>query len=104
MRELGFTTYLIFMVSWFVHLSGRFSILGYIRFDLLLLAMSAVLVILRLKESDNPSNYSNTARLFNILVIYIIITIPLVQWPGSIIRHGIPNFLKAIAFYYLTVY
>lgn len=104
MKYLGFTIYLIFMVSWFVHLPARFLILGYIRFDLLLLAISAVLVILRAKESDTPSNYSDTASLFNILVIYIIITIPFVQWPGSVISFGLPNFLKAIAFYYLTVY
>ena len=38
-----------------------------------------------------------------ILLVYAVVTIPLVEWPGSAIRNGIPELIKAVVFYYFTV-
>ena len=35
--------------------------------------------------------------------MYSVLTIPFVEWPGSVIRAGIPNFIKGIVFYYFTI-
>src|SRR5262249_35292679 len=38
-----------------------------------------------------------------ILLVYSILTVPFVEWPGSVIKVGLPNFIKAIVFYYFTI-
>jgi hypothetical protein len=44
-----------------------------------------------------------TDKLLGLLLAYIVLTIPFVQWPGSVLWNGIPNFVKGVVFYYFTV-
>ncbi|MDG4553335.1 MAG: O-antigen ligase family protein [Candidatus Competibacter sp.] len=97
----GFNLYLLFTVSWFLHLPARYEILGTVRFDFLL-----VLILIGLAISSTLATYQGKnypGKPLNILIIYILLTIPLVEWPGSVIKIGIPNFTKAVVFYYFTV-
>jgi len=36
-------------------------------------------------------------------VAYILISIPFVEWPGSVIRRGLENFGKAVVFYFFVI-
>ena len=36
-------------------------------------------------------------------LIYIIITLPIVEWPGSVLNSGMEGFIKAIIFFYFTI-
>ena len=104
MEELGFKLYLLFMVSWFVHLTSRIPLLGAIRFDLVLaglLFLITFVLIIQKEEKDFVKN--ETEKYLTILIIYAILTIPFVQWPGSVIKYGIEGFIKAVVFYYFTV-
>ncbi|WP_188055521.1 O-antigen ligase family protein [Oryzomonas rubra] len=47
---------------------------------------------------------SKTHKTIILLLGYIIVTLPLVKWPGSVIHTGLENLLKAIVFYYFTIY
>ncbi len=97
----GFNLYLLFTVSWFLHLPARYEILGVIRFDFILVLILIGLAIFSRSAAHQEKNPSG--KLLNILIIYIVLTIPLVEWPGSVIKIGIPNFTKAVVFYYFTV-
>lgn len=44
-----------------------------------------------------------TDKLLKTLVLYSVLTIPFVQWPGSVIGAGIPTFIKGVVFYYFTI-
>jgi O-antigen ligase len=102
MTNVGFKIYLVFTVSWFLHLSGRIPALGSIRFDLLLVLIMTVLSVFLYSRGVGKDN-DLVKKSLNILVVYIIIASPFSEWPGSVFRAGLPNFIKAVVFYYFTV-
>ena len=98
-RVFAFRLFLLFVGCWFIHVSERFAVLGVIRFDLLLLASISALMI----SLESTSKPALIPKLILTIVAYTVVTIPFVQWPGSVINAGLPNFIKAIVFYFFTV-
>jgi len=100
-KNSGLTVYLLFVISWFLHLGTRLPFLGLIRFDLILVCILSYLAL----SSKRVSGTRRTAtdNLLRILIVYSVLTIPFVEWPGSVIGTGIPNFIKGIVFYYFTI-
>jgi O-antigen ligase len=92
--------YLVFVISWFLHLPARFELLGTIRFDLLLACTLIGITLVKPSSSGPPTQASKALR---ILIAYSILTIPFVYWPGSVLKFGLPNFIKAVVFFYFTL-
>jgi len=103
MDTAGYYLYLLFVISWFIHLGERIPFLGMIRFDLLLLLCLAIMAIISHKKEGSERESFRTDNILNILVVFTVLSLPFTEWPGSVIRSGIPNFLKAVAFYYFTI-
>ncbi len=103
MNKLAFFLYLVFTVSWFLHLGDRIPLLGTIRFDLILIASILALIILAQEDTRDPQYHEQTSKKLNILIGYSILSIPFVQWPGSVLWFGLPNFIKAVIFYFFTI-
>ncbi|MPY87933.1 MAG: hypothetical protein GEU99_08435 [Luteitalea sp.] len=101
MQELAFKLYLFFMVSWFLHLPARLPALGALRVDLLVVVATAGLIFVSAAGSNQRLD-TRINRLLLALFAYSIVTLPFVEWPGSVIRHGIPELTKAVVFYYFT--
>ena len=101
MSNIGFLLYLLFIFSWFIHLTSRLTFLGNIRFDLLLICSIFVLSLIFKNSSAKYSGHETTNSIM-ILMLYVIVTIPFVEWPGSVINN-IENWLKSLAYYYFTV-
>lgn len=101
MNGLGFFLYLLFTVSWFARLTSRLEFLGTIRFDLLLIALTLGCLILSGRYEGPEAGRKMNKRLM-LLFAYIVATIPLVYWPGSVIRNGIPEFVKAVVFFFFS--
>jgi putative inorganic carbon (hco3(-)) transporter len=99
----GFRIYIIFLISWFLHIGSRIPALGLIRFDMLLVALLAVLAYMESNRQALAYEKTSTDKLLKYMIVYILATIPFVQWPGSVINVGLQNFVKAIVFYYFTV-
>jgi O-antigen ligase len=97
----GLNWYLLFVVSWFLHLPARVPVLGVFRIDLLLVIILAVLALAKKTDDDSPK--TGTDKLLKILIAYSVLTIPFTEWPGSVIKAGLPNLIKAVVFYYFTV-
>ena len=102
MNNLAFRFYLLFTASWFLHLPARIPILGLIRFDLLLVAITAVLAATLPNRTTQDDPGARTSRLFFVLVLYSLVTVPFVEWPGSVLDHGFEGFVKAALFFYFT--
>jgi len=100
MGRLSFYLYLIFTASWFLHITSRMPVLGAIRIDFILVSIIFILTII-FKKTRNNDNLESSKALF-IMILYILITIPFVQWPGSVINN-IQEWIKAVIFYYFTV-
>ena len=99
--SIGLKLYLVFIVSWFLHLGARIELLGTMRVDLMLVV---VLVVLAAKQYFAAGAHTTqTERILRALIAYSILTIPFVEWPGSVIKDGLQTLIKAIVFYYFTV-
>ena len=102
MSGVAFALYLAFICSWFLHLPARYPALASLRADLALVCIILVLTLISSAESRPSDSDQRTRRLLWALVIYAAITVPLVEWPGSVVKTGFPQFFKAFVFFYFT--
>src|SRR5688500_18629484 len=100
-RTPGLNLYLLFVISWFLHLPARLEVLGALRFDLVLVCILTAFALTRGKLTSSTT--SEADRVLRVLVVYSVLTIPFVYWPGSVIKSGLPNFFKAVVFFYFTI-
>lgn len=104
MERLGLFLYLSFVISWFLRLTARFPALGAIRLDLVLI-IGAFLIYLFFVEKEKVKGLGNSVyRRLLLLVIVILAITPFAEWPGSVLRTGLLNFVKAIVFFFFTVW
>jgi O-antigen ligase len=95
--------YFIFNISYFLHLTARFPALGAIRFDFLLMALTSIAIFF------SPGNRfeikkSKPTMIFIYFILYVILEIPLVGYPGSVINKGLQVYAKVAAFFFFTIY
>lgn len=102
-RSLAFILYCVFIVSYFVHLGARVDLLGVIRFDLLLAALTIVLAFMENRDTERKYEMSLNTKLLLAIGIYVIVSVPLVEWPGTVVRKGWEPFIKSLFFYFFTV-
>lgn len=99
--RLGLYGYLAFVISWFLHVPQRIPVLGVLRVDLLLVV---VLTWLSWSNRDPSRTTAPTIeRRLWVLVGFALLMIPFAEWPGSVVKTGFPNLIKAVVFYYFTV-
>ena len=96
-----FILYLLFTASYFLHLPNRFPILGKVRSDVLLAGSIIVLIILESLKVNDTAKRDKISRSLYYLIVYIILSLPFVEWPGSVIRQNFYIFLKAVVFFSL---
>lgn len=96
-----FILYLYFVIDFFLRFSVRVPGYGVLRPTLLMvLIISAVLFAQR--ESLKGRFNDPVFKAIFILLGYLLISLPLVEWPGSVVRTNIDTFVKAIVFLFFT--
>src|SRR5690606_32903433 len=98
-----FAIYIYFLVDFFLHLSARIPGYVAIRPTLLLVMIISLSLFLqreRLKDLSKSPAYKSII----ILIGYLIISLPLVKWPGSVVKNNLPEFVKAVVFFFFTVF
>lgn len=103
MSSLAYRLYLLFTISFFLHLGGRVIALGIIRFDLINIAIITALLVASKTNNPNAHEQARTTKILFLLMVYVILTVPFVRWPGSVLRHGISDWIKAAIFYFFTI-
>lgn len=96
----GYYAYLLFMISWFLHVTARIPLFGAIRLDLLLVVITFAFYLASKKQQDYDNSYY---RLIQLLIVILLIT-PFSEWPGSVINVGLPQYIKAIVFYFFSIH
>ncbi|NPV03146.1 MAG: O-antigen ligase family protein [Syntrophaceae bacterium] len=99
---MAFLFYLLYVTSYFLRFGERMPVLGSIRFDLILVLLTTASIIL-LKEKDAEFRLDRSGVFLLGLLLYIVASLPFVQWPGSVLRFGLENYFKVIVFYFFTV-
>src|SRR5690554_2882147 len=98
-----FGAYIYFLIDFFLHLSARIPGYGVIRPTLLLvLIISFSLIIQRDRLRDVHKDPAYKAII--ILIAYIFISLPFVEWPGSVIKNNFSGFVRAVVFFFFTAF
>jgi len=101
---MSFYILILFTISYFLHLTSRIPALGSLRFDMILYAILLFFSILSSTNKVTSSKIKIPATTqLRFFVLFVILTIPLAKWPGSIIRTNLINFIKVVVFYYYSV-
>ena len=96
-----FAIYILFVFEFFMHLSSRYSFIGVLRPTVIFVLLLTILLISQ-KDIFKQREKSTIFSALNILIIYLVVSLPLVEFPGSVIRMNLAVFVKAIAFFYFT--
>lgn len=104
METFGFYLYLLFVMSWFSHLTARVPLLGIVRFDLVLIVVICLLFFFNANKDKIQALASPSYRKINMFILLILVITPFAHWPGSALKVGFPNFAKAVVFFYFTVW
>lgn len=97
-----FSLYLLFTISYFLHLPARIPVLGQMRLEIVLGALLIAGTFLSGELGRAWAAKSPVFRRLAWLVLFIIISIPFVKWPGSVIRENLALFLKSVFFFIIT--
>lgn len=99
----GFTfwLYIYFIIDFFLHFSQRIPGYGVIR-PTLLLALLLTLLLVAQKDKFVGIGEDLVFKRIKLLLIFLVVTLPLVTWPGSVLLENTPAFVKAISFLFFT--
>lgn len=99
----AYALYLLYCGSFFLRFPARVTALAAIRFDLLLMAAIMFCLVFGglLFQRESEPNRAN--RILTVLAGYVVLSLPFVQWPGSVIHTNSLVFIKAVMFFYLSV-
>lgn len=95
-----FVTYIYLLLDFFLHLSSRIPPYGIIRPTLLLVIIISVSLFMQ-KQKFSKGIGGEPFNVIKFLVAYLVISIPIVEWPGSAVQNIAP-FVKAIVFLFFT--
>ncbi len=107
-RNAAFYLFCAFIISYFGRLAKRVPPLGVIHFDLILAGMALAAIIFgasrgtRTRRHDAWAEMDPVERRLCILLGYIAITLPFVQWPGSVL-HNVESYIKSVCFFFFVV-
>jgi hypothetical protein len=99
---MPFALYILYIVSYFIHLPARIPVLGKARFDMLLAGI-LLLLLWGNQLRDAAGNKLEPQRRLEALCIYVVLSLPLVTWPGSALSEGFVPWIKALLFFFFTV-
>jgi hypothetical protein len=112
-RNLAFYLFCAFLITYFGRLVRRVPLLGALHFDMIfgLVTLAAVVIAGQRRDrrtrattprGDSWTRLDPIARRLWILFAYIVVTIPLVQWPGSVV-HNLETWIKSVFFFVFVV-
>jgi putative inorganic carbon (HCO3(-)) transporter len=105
-RNAAFYLFCTFLISYFVRFAKRMPVLGKLHIDFVLAGITLVAIAFAgRKASSHPAAQTQmdpVAKRLWILLAYIIVTIPFVEWPGSVL-HNLESYAKSLCFFFFVV-
>jgi len=111
--NLAFNLLCAFIASYFLRVTARSDLLGALHLDLLLAAATAGALFFKKRRPD-PIGVARgphrakppmepVAKRLVILAAYVFLTLPFVEWPGSVLGHGLQLWGKSICFFFFVI-
>lgn len=97
-----FVIYMIFIVDMLLHVTARIPGIGVIRPTILMVLILTTLLISQGRITRTREKSPICSALMA-LIIYLIVSVPFVSYPGSVLRASVPIFVKAVVFFYFTM-
>lgn len=105
-RNAAFYLFCAFIISYFARFAKRMPALGALHVDLVLAGITlAAIVFAGRKATSRPAGQTHmdpVAKRLWILLGYIVLTIPFVEWPGSVL-HNLESYAKSVCFFFFVV-
>jgi putative inorganic carbon (HCO3(-)) transporter len=105
-RNAAFYLFCAFIISYFVRLTARMPMLGKLHFDFVLAAITLAAIVFAGRKTSSPpaaqTQIDPVAKRLWILLAYIIVTLPFVEWPGSVL-HNLESYAKSVCFFFFVV-
>lgn len=102
-----FALFCMLTVSILLHFGARFPMLGALRIDAVLGAATLAAILIAsgaaISVFERTTLEKGTLKWLLILIAYVFVTMPFVEWPGSVLRVGLEPFLKAVIFCFFVV-
>lgn len=98
----AFALFIVFIVFTLLSIPSRFPFIGILRPTVLLVTL-ITMVIMFTSGPKIGRDTSKTTWLLTSFIIYMLLSIPFVQWPGSVLRFGIEGFVKVVVFFFFAV-
>lgn len=99
--QFSFFLFLYFILDFFLRFSVRIPGYGVIRPTLL--AVAAISLLLFAQRDKLKGRFDDPIfKVIFVLLGYLLISLPLVEWPGSVIRTNIDTFVRAVVFLFFT--
>lgn len=97
-----FNFYVSFVVVHFLRLSSRVPVLGAMRITILMVLVMVIGLIAN-KEQLRGRLVSEPRKWLIALAIYIVLTLPLVKWPGSVLQITLQVWILSTLFFFFTL-
>jgi O-antigen ligase len=99
---MAFVLLNLFTISYFLHLTARVPALGALRLDLALAGGAMLAIAIQYGVGGALRLSEEVARRLNLFLVYILVSLPLVTWPGSVINNS-TEWIKVVFFFLLVV-
>lgn len=96
-----FVVYIYFLIDTFLHLSARIPGYNHLRPTLLLVMIITGLLFAQRGRFAGRQKEPIFQAIY-ILIGYIVLSLPLVEYPGSVVKNNLPEFVKAVVFLFFT--
>ncbi len=103
MAVLSHFILLIFVSSYFLRFTSRFPVLGAVRFELILGIVLLIFALFILNPKDKFLYEIKTTKRLFLFIFYILISIPLVTWPGSVVKFYLLDWAKLTLFFIFII-
>ncbi|MDL0429708.1 O-antigen ligase family protein [Marinobacter sp. TBZ242] len=97
-----FGIFIYFLVDFFLHLPARIPGYGLVRPTLLLVLVISISLFVQREKFRGWTRDPIVSALL-VLMVYLVVSLPLVEWPGSVVKNNLGEFVKAIVFFYFMV-
>lgn len=103
--EFAFVLFCLFILSIFLRLTARIPALGALHLDSLLAGGTLLAIVFSPKPAvvTRKIEASDVSKRLMLLGAYVLVTLPFVEWPGSVLGGGLENLFKAVIFYTFIV-
>lgn len=97
-----FALYMYFLIGFFLHFSSRLPAYGSIRPTLVLVISLSLLLVLQ-RERFKGWTKEPIMKAMLAFLLYLAFSLLFVEWPGSVVRNNLSDFVRAIVFLFFTV-